>query len=161
MRSHVGKAISVYAARLSEKVKEYEFGDTFDEKIFEHIIQTIDNKKLIERAVSKTSDLTRLVDKASETEDIARQIQDMGTEQVYHGGSLQSVLAISGSQHQMKPWKCDFCGLLNANVKGKDCPVFGKKSNKCPKWNHFAVVCKSQSNRFIEQKRGKVKSKDG
>ena len=37
----------------SEKVKECEFGDTFDERILEHIIQTTENKKLIGRAVSK------------------------------------------------------------------------------------------------------------
>ena len=68
----MGETISVYAARLSKKVREYEFGDTFDERNFEHIIQTIDNKKLIERAVSKTSDLTRFLNEASETENIAR-----------------------------------------------------------------------------------------
>ena len=86
----MGETISVSAVRRSENVKECEFGDTFDERIFEHIIQTIDNKKLIERAVSKTWDLTRFFNEASETEDIARQIQDMGTEQVYHAGCLQS-----------------------------------------------------------------------
>ena len=153
----MGETISVYAARLREKAKECEFGDTFDERILEHIIQTIDNKKLIERAISKTWDLTRFLTEASQTEDIARQIQDMGTEQVDHAGRVQSVPAISGSQYQMKPWKCGFCGLLGAHVKGKDCPAFGKKCNKCHKWNHFAVVCKSQGNRSRKQKPGKVK----
>ena len=157
MRPHVGETISVYAARLREKAKECEFGDTFDERILEHIIQTIDNKKFIERAISKTWDLTRFLTEASQTEDIARQIQDMGTEQVDHAGRVQSVPAISGSQYQMKPWKCGFCGLLGAHVKGKDCPAFGKKCNKCHKWNHFAVVCKSQGNRSRKQKPGKVK----
>ena len=59
----------------------------------------------------------------------------------------------------MKPWKCGFCVLPSAHVKGKDCPAFGMKCNKCHKWNHFAVVCKSQSNRFRKQKpsKGKVK----
>ena len=142
----MGETISAYAARLREKAKECEFGDTLDERILEHIIQTIDNKKLIERAISKTWDLTRFLTEASQTEDIARQIQDMGTEQVDHAGRVQSVPAISRSQHQMKPWKCGFCGLLGAHVKGKDCPAFGKKCNKCRKWNHFVVACKSQSN---------------
>ena len=81
----------------------------------------------------------------------------MRTEQVDHAGRVQSVPAISGSQYQMKPWKCGFCGLLGAHVKEKDCPAFGKKCNKCHKWNHFAVVCKFQSNRFRKQKPGKVK----
>ena len=57
MRPHVGETTSAYAARLREKAKECEFGATFDERILEHIIQTIDNKKLIEKAISKTWDL--------------------------------------------------------------------------------------------------------
>ena len=115
MRPHVGETISAYAARLREKAKECEFGDTFDERILEHIIQTIDNKKLIERAISKTWDLTRFLTEASQTEDFARQIQDMGTEQVDHAGRVQSVPAISGFHHQMNPWKCGFCGLSRAS----------------------------------------------
>ena len=55
------------------------------------------NQKLIERAISKTWDLTRFLTEASQTEDIARQIQDMGMEQVDHAGRVQSVPAISGS----------------------------------------------------------------
>ena len=65
MRPHVGETISVYAARLREKAKGCEFGDTLDERILEHVIQTIDNKKLIERAISKTWDLTRFLTEAS------------------------------------------------------------------------------------------------
>ena len=44
-------------------------------------------------------------------------------------------------------------------MKGADCPVFGIKCFKCHKWNPFAVVYKSQSNRFRKQKpeKGKVK----
>ena len=45
MRPHVGLTMSAYAATLREKAKECEFADTFDERILEHIIQTIDNKK--------------------------------------------------------------------------------------------------------------------
>ena len=53
MRTQVGETISAYAARLREKAKECEFGTTFDERILEHIIQTIDNKKLIEKAIRR------------------------------------------------------------------------------------------------------------
>ena len=45
------------------------------------------------------------------------------------------------------------------HVKEKDCLAFRKKCNKCHKWNHFEVVCKSQSNRFRKQKPGKGKVK--
>lgn len=59
----------------------------------------------------------------------------------------------------MKPWQCGFCSLTGAHVKGEDCPAFGKKWNKCHKCNYFAVMCKSQGNRFRKQKpcKGKVK----
>ena len=67
MRLHVGETISAYAARLREKAKECEFGNTFDERILEHIIETTDNKKLIEKATSKTLDLTRFLTEASQT----------------------------------------------------------------------------------------------
>ena len=45
MRPHVGETISAYAARLREKAKECEFGDTFDERILEHIIQPEINRE--------------------------------------------------------------------------------------------------------------------
>jgi len=74
----MGETISAYAARLREKPKGCEFGATFDKRILEHIIQTIANKKMIEKAISKTWDLTRFLTEASQTEDIARQMKDMG-----------------------------------------------------------------------------------
>ena len=58
MRPHVGETTSAYVARLPEKAKECEFGTRFDEGILEHIFRTIDNKKLIEKAISKVWDLT-------------------------------------------------------------------------------------------------------
>lgn len=63
---------------------------------------------------------TSFLIEASQTEDIARQIRDIGMEQVDHAGHVQSVPAISGSQYQTKPWKCGFFRLLGAHVKGKD-----------------------------------------
>ena len=79
MRPHVGETTSAYVVRLREKAKECEFGTTFDERILENIIQTIDNKKLIEKAISKVWDLTRFLTEASQMEDIARQMRDMGS----------------------------------------------------------------------------------
>ena len=79
MRPHVGETMSACAARLQEKAKECKFGDTYKERILEHINQTIDNKRLIEKAISKTWDLTQFLTEASQTENIAWQMQDMGS----------------------------------------------------------------------------------
>ena len=59
----MGETTSAYVV----KAKECGFGVTFHERILEHIIQTIDYKKMIEKAISKTWDLTRFLTEASQT----------------------------------------------------------------------------------------------
>ena len=93
----------------------------------------------------------RFLTKASQTEDIARQMRDMGSRQsnaedislVYaeqqepkqeHGDGLDRTRR-PGKKHI----KCQFCGLAGVHEKGKDCPAFGKKCHKCHKWNHFSL----------------------
>lgn len=58
-----------------------EVGITYEERILEHLIQTIDNKKLTEKVISKIWDLTRFLAEASQTEDIATQTQDVVSDQ--------------------------------------------------------------------------------
>ena len=162
MRPHVGETTCTYAARLREKAKECEFGATFDKRILEHI----DNKKLIEKAISKTWDLTRFLTEASQTEDIAKQMRDKGSGQrnaddisrVYaeqrklkqeHGEGLDRTPR-PGKKH-----KCQFCGMTGVHEKGKDCPAIGKKCHKCHKWNHFSSVCKSGDTRNYKARKQK------
>ena len=167
----MGETTSAYAARLREKTKECEFGATFDERILEHIIQTIDNKKMIEKAISKTWDLTRFLTEASQTEDIARQMKDMGSDNVsrenvsrVHSDLQYPKQQSSGSnvtQRSGKKHKCQYCGLFGVHEKGKDCPAYGKKCHKCHKLYHFSSVCKSESacsHKFRRQKQSKRKS---
>ena len=73
--------IIAYAARLREKVQDCEFGSTHDERILEHIIQTIDNKTLIKKTISKEWNLTQFLTEAGQMEDIKRQVTDMKSEQ--------------------------------------------------------------------------------
>ena len=42
-----GQATIAYAARVREKAYDCEFGDTFDYRILEHMIQTIENEHLV------------------------------------------------------------------------------------------------------------------
>lgn len=57
MRPQVGETTDAYAVRLREKAKECEVGDTFDERVLEHIVQT----------VGKIWDLTRFLTEARQT----------------------------------------------------------------------------------------------
>ncbi|KAL9953640.1 hypothetical protein ACROYT_G041090 [Oculina patagonica] len=156
---------------MREKAKECEFEATFDERILEHIIQTIDNKKMIEKAISKTWDLTRFLTEASQTEDIAREIKDMGSENDNRENvsrvhselqyPKQQSDGFTETQRPGKKHKCQYCGLFGAHGKGKDCPAYGKKCHKCHKLNHFSSVCKSESTRshkFRRQKQSKGKT---
>ena len=54
-----------------------EFGDTLDDQILEHLIQTIENQQLIQRCISKGWELAQFLLEAGQTEDIALQVQDM------------------------------------------------------------------------------------
>ncbi len=56
-----GESTSNYAARLREKATDCEFGDTHDDRILEHIIQTIENKTLIQKAINKAWDLSQFL----------------------------------------------------------------------------------------------------
>ena len=77
MRPLAGEATVSYAARLREKVYEYEFGNTFDDRVLEHLIQTIENQQLIQRCISKGWELAQFLLEAGQTEDILLQVHDM------------------------------------------------------------------------------------
>ena len=152
MRPHVGETTSAYPARLREKAKKCTFGTTFDKRILEHIIQTIDNKKLIDKTISKMWDLTQFLTEGSLTEDITRQMRDMGSGQS-NAEDISRVYAEQQEPRQEhgdgpgKKHKCQFCGLTGVHDKGTDCPAFGKKCHKCHKWNNFSSLCESGNNR--------------
>ena len=66
-----------YATRLREKSKDCEFGVNCDERILEHLIQTIENSNLIQRCISKSWTLQEFLKEAGQIEDISLQMRDM------------------------------------------------------------------------------------
>jgi hypothetical protein len=77
LRPNPGESTSSYAARLREKATDCEFGDTHDDRILEHIIQTIENKTLIHKSINKARDLTQFLIEAAQMENIKRQVSDI------------------------------------------------------------------------------------
>ena len=77
LRPNPGESTSSYAARLREKATDCEFGDTHDDRILEHIIQTIENKTLIHKSINKAWDLTQFLIEAAQMENIKRQVCDI------------------------------------------------------------------------------------
>ena len=66
-----------YASRLREKAHECEFGDTNDERILKHLIQTIENQRLIQKSISKCWTLQQFLREAGQIEDISIQVHDI------------------------------------------------------------------------------------
>lgn len=53
VKSTHGETATVHAARLREKANECEFGTACEERILEQLIQTLNNRALIQKAINK------------------------------------------------------------------------------------------------------------
>ena len=65
-----------YATRLREKARTCKFTNT-EERLLEHLIQTVANKTLVQKAVNKKWELTQFLEEAAQMEDIQQQMSDM------------------------------------------------------------------------------------
>ena len=65
--------------QLREKAKRCDFGEANHEGILEHIIQTLDDKVIIQKTISKNWGLTTLLQKVSQIKDVNQQVIEMKT----------------------------------------------------------------------------------
>ena len=139
-----------YATRLREKAHECEFGDTNDERILEHLIQTIENEQLIQKCISKSWTLQQFLREAGQIEDISIQVHDMKADTADWG----KVMSHRRNQKSRQPEYhervesvkyCTYCGLTRAHPRGKHCPAYDTQCNICKKFNHFSSVCRANS----------------
>jgi len=72
-----GESVVTYAARLHEKSKDCEFGTQTDDRILEHLIQTIKESELVKRSIQKKWNLNQFLEEVSQREDINQQIKDL------------------------------------------------------------------------------------
>ena len=77
MRPEMGETTVAYATRLREKANDCDFDTSCDERILEHLIQTIENKNLIQKCISKAWTLFEFLMEAGQIEDISLQMKDM------------------------------------------------------------------------------------
>lgn len=76
MTSTSSESTAAYAARLREKAAECEFGGNHDDRLLEHLIQTVEDQTLVQKAISKKWNLTQFLTEASETEDTRLQMKE-------------------------------------------------------------------------------------
>ena len=70
------ESILSYATRLREKARTCEFTNT-DERLLGHLIQTVTNKTLVQKAINKKWGLTQFQEEVAQMEGIQQQMSDM------------------------------------------------------------------------------------
>lgn len=157
-RRHPEETIGSYAARLREKSEHCEFGTSQEERILEHIIQTIEDEELIKSTIHKKWNLDTFLVRAAEKEDIKREIKDM--KQMKEDHKVAKVGRRAGPKkqgHQRQFFKeenkqangtasepCGYCGNADAHAHRRECPAFGRRCRKCKRYNHFASCCRTE-----------------
>ena len=150
MRPLAGEATIAYAARLREKAYDCDFGNTFDDRILEHLIQTIENQHLIQKCIAKSWILSQFLSEAGQIEDISLQVHDMKYSlddkniARVRVPNKQRTFRDQHSSEEDATEVCRYCGYDRKHKTIEDCPAYGQKCHKCQKRNHFASVCKSQ-----------------
>ena len=144
MRPGKEESTVAYATRLREKARDCNFGTTCEERILEHIIQTISNKTLIQKCISKSWNLQEFLKETGQIEDISRQMQDMKPNQHYNTRQRKILMQ---RNHSNTAIVCSYCGLKNAHTKGRNCPAYGVQCRVCYKFDHFASVCRFKNMR--------------
>ena len=126
LRPKPRERIMTYYIRLREQSYECDFGDSCEDRILEHLIQTVRNTQLIQKCLRKEWTLFHFLQEAKKTEDIREQMCYMGND-------------VSKA--------CGYCGLFGVHPRGWACPAFGKRCYRCNKIDHFAVVCRTKLER--------------
>ena len=155
MRPLAGEATIGYAARLREKAYACQFGDTFDDRTLEHLIQTIENGRIIQKCITKSWTLSQFLLEAGQIEDISSQVHDM--KDASDGRHIarvkvpykQRTYGNHCSTDEDLPVVCSYCGYDRKYKTIEDCPAYGQRCHKCQKLNHLASVC--NAHRFNEE----------
>ncbi|KAK5866505.1 hypothetical protein PBY51_020693 [Eleginops maclovinus] len=141
--------IDTYVTDLRVLASTCNFGDIKDSLIRDRIVCGNNNSGLRERLLRKgklTLDKCLQLCRATElSRENSKTIEGSTVEEVH------IVKQIARQDKNMDTVSCMFCGKTHERNKAK-CPAFGKRCKKCGKENHFAVRCKSNTEKW---KRGK------
>ena len=114
---------------------------------------TVKNGKLIQKCIRKNWDLSELLRKADEEENISLQtscMRSMSPEQKVVKEDRLYVKRQTLQQGKSENISENYCGLSGVHIKGRECPAYHKRCYKCNKRDHFAVVCRTM--RYIKEK---------
>ncbi|CAJ1049307.1 uncharacterized protein K02A2.6-like [Xyrichtys novacula] len=137
--------IDSYVTDLKSKAKDCEFGDLHDSLVRDRIVCGITNDQVRGRLL-READLTleKAVDICRASELTNTQVKAL-TEEV-EMNAVKTVkkkdFRVKANAEQQTEASCNRCGFKHgANA----CPALGQICKKCQKKNHFAKMCRSQS----------------
>ena len=150
MEPKIKETTIAYAARLREMAHDgCNFGSMFDERILEHLIQTIEDSALIQKCISKSWTLQEFLTAARQTEDISTQMHDMKPPywniKIHKVREQQMNVESSFKDEEAQP--CSYCGLTRSHPKGRNCPAYRVQCEICNKYDHFTSVCRFNGRR--------------
>ena len=142
-------------------MKDCDFGEQTDDRILEHLIQTIKDDKLVKRSIQKNWNLNQFLEGASQREDINEQVKDMKEDfkilKVLYNSEDSPKNGKWGRRRNLKkklpqPLRkqdhkkeekekcksCGYCGKTGADPPGQNIPAYGQQCLKCGKYNPFA-----------------------
>ena len=161
-----GETVTSYAARLRAESKHCNFGADRDKRIREQLINTMRDKELIRKAISRQWTLIQLLNEAAQYEQTHIEVREMREDKapvnkIFHRGRGRGRGPNRGfvqrhysrddrrthsrddrRQDRQKYATCHWCGL-NSHPPGRNCPAYGKQCMKCGRNGHFQSVCKS------------------
>ena len=150
----------ILPTRLREKAHKCEFGETCDERILEHLIQTTENEQLIKKCIMKKWSLSEFLREAQQVEEISMQIDKMKSSPSepkiakLQNRQYEKTLNFKRRQGQREEivQPCGYCGLSGVHIKGEGCPAYRKRCFICHMKDHFAVVCKKRRYNYAAPK---------
>lgn len=137
-----------YAARIRKSAAKCEFGDTYDDRILEHLIHTVPNQSLVRKCISNKWGLNDFLKHAGEVDDVKLQMNQMKSMNINKiGQRTERRRPDFGRKPEYKPKDkvsklCTYCGY-DSHVSGKNCPAYDKLCRNCGMRHHFASVCKN------------------
>ena len=156
------ETIVTYSARLRERARDCEFGEQENQRILDHIVQTITDKALIRKTIHKQWDLDQLLTEASQLEQTTFEITGMKSDPEHtaiakirrRGRGAYPSRGFDRSRGQSRgrgfsqnrssgdrKQKCNYCGGYGTHPPGKGCPAYGQNCLKCGRRGHFSKVC--------------------